>query len=62
MFWATIKTAKSSIIYETYDFTPAITNAKSDLISIGRTGIPVFLGAMVVVAKAVMGNILRNTT
>jgi N-methylhydantoinase B len=59
MFWVTIKTAKSSIIYETYDFAPAITNAKGDLISIG-TGIPVFLGVMAVVAKAVTEDIEKH--
>ena len=59
MFWVTIKTAKSSIIYEVYDFAPAITNAKGDLISIG-TGIPVFLGVMALVAKAVMEDIAKH--
>lgn len=53
MFWATIRTAKSSIIYETFDFAPALTNAKGDLVSIG-TGIAVFLGIMPMVARAVM--------
>jgi len=56
MFWATVKTAKSSIIYETFDFAPALTNANGDLISIG-TGIPVFLGVMPIIAKAVMEDI-----
>lgn len=59
MFWVTIKTAKSSIIYETYDFAPAITDAKGNLISIG-TGIPVFLGVMAIVAKAVTEDIEKN--
>lgn len=59
MFWATIKTAKSSIIYETYDFAPALTNDKGDLISIG-TGIPVFLGVMPIIAKAVMEDIEKH--
>ncbi|HBY57720.1 MAG: N-methylhydantoinase B/acetone carboxylase, alpha subunit [Atribacteria bacterium 34_128] len=59
MFWVTIKTAKSSIIYETYDFAPAITNAKGDLISIG-TGIPVFLGVMAMVAKTVTEDIEKH--
>ncbi|MGI6485867.1 MAG: hydantoinase B/oxoprolinase family protein [Tepidanaerobacteraceae bacterium] len=56
MFWTAIRTAKSSIIYETYDFAPAITNSKGDLVSIG-TGIPVFLGVMPIIAKAVMEDI-----
>jgi N-methylhydantoinase B len=59
MFWATVRTAKSSIIYETYDFAPAITNRKGDLISIG-TGIAVFLGVMPIVAKAVMEDIEKH--
>lgn len=59
MFWVTIKTAKSSIIYETYDFAPAITNANGELISIG-TGIPVFLGVMAIVAKAVTEDIEKH--
>jgi len=59
MFLVTIKTAKSSIIYETYDFAPAITNAKGELISIG-SGIPVFLGVMPMVAKAVMEDIEKH--
>ena len=59
MFWATVKTAKSSIIYETFDFAPALTNADGDLISIG-TGIPVFLGVMPIIAKAVMEDIEKH--
>jgi len=59
MFWTAIRTAKSSIIYETYDFAPALTNSKGDLISIG-TGIPVFLGIMPLIAKAVLEDIEKN--
>lgn len=59
MFWATVRTAKSSIIYETYDFAPALTNSEGDLISIG-TGIPVFIGVMPLIAKAVMEDIEKN--
>lgn len=58
MFWATVKTAKSSIIYETYDFAPALTNDKGDLISIG-TGVPNFLGIMPLIAKSVMEDIKK---
>ncbi|KUO42651.1 MAG: hypothetical protein APU95_04515 [Hadesarchaea archaeon YNP_N21] len=56
MFWVTVKTAKSSIIYETYDFAPALTNERGDLISIG-TGIPVFIGVMPIIAKAVLEDV-----
>lgn len=56
MFWATVRTAKSSIIYETYDFAPALTNDKGDLISVGL-GVPLFLGVGPLIAKAVMEDI-----
>lgn len=56
MFLVTVRTAKSSIIYETYDFAPALTNDRGDLISIG-TGIPVFIGVMPIIAKAVLEDI-----
>lgn len=59
MFWATVRTAKSSIIYETYDFAPALTNSRGDLISIG-TGIPVFIGVMPLIAKAVMEDVEKE--
>ncbi|MCR4428523.1 MAG: hydantoinase B/oxoprolinase family protein [Caldiserica bacterium] len=59
MFWTTIRTAKSSIIYETYDFAPALNNKKGDLISIG-TGIPVFLGIMPLIAKSVLEDIEKH--
>ena len=56
MFWSAIRTAKSSIIYETFDFAPAITDNEGNLISIG-TGIPVFLGIMPLIAKSVLEDI-----
>ncbi len=59
MFWATVKTAKSSIINDTYDFGTALTNGKGDLISMGQ-GTPVFLGVMSIVAKAVTEDIEKH--
>lgn len=56
MFWTAIRTAKSSILYETYDFAPALTDEKGDLISIGL-GVPAFLGTMPFVAKNMMKDI-----
>ncbi len=56
MFWTAIRTAKSSILYETYDFAPALTDRKGDLISIGL-GVPAFLGVMPYVAKNMMADI-----
>jgi len=56
MFWTAIRTAKSSILYETFDFAPALTDEKGDLISIGL-GVPAFLGTMPYVAKNMMKDI-----
>ncbi|MFW6195805.1 MAG: hydantoinase B/oxoprolinase family protein [Thermoplasmatota archaeon] len=56
MFWTAIRTAKSSILYETYDFAPALTDKDGDLISIGL-GVPAFLGVMPYVAKNMMTDI-----
>jgi len=56
MFWTAIRTAKSSILYETFDFAPALTDENGDLISIGL-GVPAFLGTMPYVAKNMMNDI-----
>jgi N-methylhydantoinase B len=56
MFWTAIRTAKSSILYETFDFAPALTDAKGDVISIGL-GVPGFLGIMPFIAKNMMEDI-----
>lgn len=56
MFWTAIRTAKSSIIYETFDFAPALTDKNGNLISIG-TGISVFLGIMPLIAKSVLEDV-----
>jgi len=59
MFWATVRTAKSSIIYETYDFGPGLTDATGRLISIG-TGVPVFHGIIPLIAKTVLEDVEKE--
>ncbi|HIH97094.1 MAG TPA: hydantoinase B/oxoprolinase family protein, partial [Thermoplasmata archaeon] len=56
MFWTAIRTAKSSILYETFDFAPALTDANGHVISIGL-GVPGFLGIMPFIAKNMMKDI-----
>lgn len=53
MFWTTVRAAKSSIIYETYDFSPALLDEKGELIAIG-TGVPNFIGIMPFMVKAML--------
>ncbi|MEM2939463.1 MAG: hydantoinase B/oxoprolinase family protein [Candidatus Bathyarchaeia archaeon] len=53
MFWTAVRAAKSSIIYETYDFSPSLLDEKGELIAIG-TGVPNFTGIMPFMAKAVL--------
>lgn len=45
MFWTTIRTAKSSIFYETLDFSTAITRWDRETIA-QAIGIPLFIGVM----------------
>jgi N-methylhydantoinase B len=56
MFWTAIRTAKSSILYETFDFAPALTDESGRVISIGL-GVPGFLGIMPFIAKNMMRDI-----
>ncbi|MBS7635037.1 hydantoinase B/oxoprolinase family protein [Candidatus Bathyarchaeota archaeon] len=53
MFWTAVRAAKSSIIYETYDFSPSLLDEKGELIAIG-TGVPNFIGIMPFMVKAVL--------
>ena len=50
MFWTSIRTAKSSIFYDTYDFSVALTNIDGEILSIG-IGVPGFIGIMDFTAK-----------
>lgn len=59
MFWTTVRAAKSSIIYETYDFSPGLTNERGDLIAIG-TGVPNFIGITPFIVKTVLEDIERE--
>ncbi|RSN68153.1 hydantoinase B/oxoprolinase family protein, partial [Candidatus Korarchaeum cryptofilum] len=53
MFYTTIRSAKSSIIYETYDFSPALLDSEGRLIAIG-TGLPVFIGILPIMSRNLM--------
>ncbi len=45
MFWVTIRTSKSPIFYETYDFSTAICTPNGDIVSIS-IGLPLWFGVM----------------
>ena len=53
MFWTAIRTAKSSIFYETLDFSTAITRWDGDTVA-QAVGIPLFIGVMDFAAKHMM--------
>ena len=59
MFWTTVRAAKSSIIYETYDFSPALLDEKGRLIAIG-TGVPNFIGIMPFMVRAVLEDVKKE--
>lgn len=50
MFWLTIRTSKSPIFYETFDFSTAITNQEGDTVAIS-IGLPLWIGVMKFIAK-----------
>ena len=50
MFWLTIRTSKSPIFYETFDFSTAITNSEGDTVAIS-IGLPLWIGVMKFIAK-----------
>ncbi|MFP4051352.1 MAG: hydantoinase B/oxoprolinase family protein [Thermoplasmata archaeon] len=56
MFWTAIRTAKSSILYESYDFAPGLTDNKGNLISLSM-GVPSFITVMPYISKAVLEDI-----
>lgn len=53
MFWTAIRTAKSSIFYETLDFSTAITRWGGETVA-QAIGIPLFIGVMDFAAKYMM--------
>lgn len=59
MFWTTVRAAKSSIIYETYDFSPSLLDEKGELIAIG-TGVPNFIGIMPFMVKAMLEDVKKE--
>jgi len=59
MFWTTVRAAKSSIIYETYDFSPSLLDERGELIAIG-TGVPNFIGIMPFMVKAVLEDAVKE--
>ncbi|MEM2614798.1 MAG: hydantoinase B/oxoprolinase family protein [Nitrososphaerota archaeon] len=59
MFWVTVRAAKSSIIYETYDFSPALLDSNGDIVAIG-TGVPVFIGIIPFMVKSVLKDVKEN--
>ena len=50
MFWLAIRTSKSPIFYETFDFSTAITNREGDILAIS-IGIPLWIGVMKSLAR-----------
>ncbi len=59
MFWTTVRAAKSSIIYETYDFSPALLDNEGRLVAIG-TGLPVFIGIMPPMVKNFLEDVRKE--
>jgi N-methylhydantoinase B len=53
MFWIAIRTSKSPIFYETFDFSTAITNREGDTLAIS-IGLPLWIGVMKFIAKNVL--------
>ena len=53
MFWVAIRTSKSPIFYETFDFSTAITNRQGDTLAIS-IGLPLWIGVMKSIAKNVL--------
>jgi N-methylhydantoinase B len=53
MFWLTIRTAKSPILYETFDFSTGVTTATGDTVGIS-IGVPLWVGVMKYVATSMM--------
>ena len=53
MFWLTIRTAKSPILYETFDFSTGVTTGKGDTVGIS-IGVPLWVGVMKYVATSMI--------
>lgn len=59
MFWTAIRTAKSSIFYETLDFSTAITRWDGETVA-QAVGIPLFIGVMDFSAKHMMREAIQE--
>ena len=57
MFLVTVRTSKSPIIYETYDFSTGITNAKGETVAISLL-IPLWAGVHKFIAKSMVLDLL----
>jgi len=59
MFWLTIRTAKSPILYETFDFSTGVTTPEGDTVGIS-IGVPLWVGVMKYVATSMIGEARKN--
>lgn len=59
MFWLAIRTSKSPIFYETFDFSTAITNEKGDTVAIS-IGLPLWIGVMKFVATHMIEEVRKE--
>jgi N-methylhydantoinase B len=59
MFWVTIRTSKSPILYETFDFSTGVTTSTGDTVGIS-IGVPLWVGVMKYVANSMMEGARKN--
>ena len=59
MFWLTIRTAKSPILYETFDFSTGVTTPEGDTVGIS-IGVPLWVGVMKYVATSMIEEARKN--
>jgi len=59
MFWLTIRTAKSPILYETFDFSTGVTTPEGDTVGIS-IGVPLWVGVMKYIATSMIGEARKN--
>ncbi|MFQ6080622.1 MAG: hydantoinase B/oxoprolinase family protein [Candidatus Bathyarchaeia archaeon] len=59
MFWLAIRTSKSPIFYETFDFSTAITDEKGDTVAIS-IGLPLWIGVMKFIATRMIEEVRKE--
>jgi len=59
MFWLAIRTSKSPIFYETFDFSTAITKSNGDTVAIS-IGLPLWIGVMKYIAKGMIEEVEKE--